>query len=103
MGSALCETTLDVGELMTTEQTLTLADSWISKALSEITAAGGDFPMLYGIAPSARTMAYGLKAQLLWMKGDEQGALAAAQQVPMGFNAYVGREGGPTSQESLIP
>jgi hypothetical protein len=95
MGSSLCEVTIDAGELMTADQTLALADQWLSKALTEITATG-DFAMPYGIASSARSMTYGLKAQVLWMKGDKPGALAAAAQVPKGFYAYVGRESGPT-------
>ncbi len=96
MGSLLCEITFDAGELLTPDETLAEANRWLDQALTEIAAAGGDFAMPYGIASSARTMAYGLKAQALWMKGDEQGALSAAAQVPKGFYAYVTREGGPT-------
>jgi hypothetical protein len=96
MASSHCEVTIDAGKLMTADEGLALADQWLTKALAEITAAGGDFPVPYGISTSARSMAYGLKAQVLWMKGDKAGAQAAAAQVPRNFTAWVGRESGPT-------
>ena len=96
MGSALCETAIDTGPLMTSEQTLALADQTLTRALTEIQATGGDFAMPYGIATSARTMALGLRAQVRWMKGDNAGALADAALVPTGFRAFATREATPS-------
>ena len=96
MGSTLCEITVDAGELLTADAALTLADEWLTKALSEISGAGADFAVPYGISTSARNMAYGLRAQVRWMKGDNTGALADATQIPRGFFAYVTREATPS-------
>jgi hypothetical protein len=94
MGMSLCEVTVDTGKLMTPNETLTLADQWFTKAIAEI-AAAGDFALPYGIAPSAKAMAYGLRAQVRWMKGDLAGARADAEQVPQGFVAWITRDAGP--------
>ena len=93
MGSTLCEVALDAGELLTPQQTLALADQQLTQALGEISSAG-DFALPYGIASSAATMAYGLRAQLRWMARDKAGALADAQRVPKGFVAVATREPG---------
>jgi hypothetical protein len=93
MGSTLCEVALDAGELMTPQQTLALGEQQLTQALNEISAAG-DFALPYGIASSATTMAYGLRAQLRWMARDKAGALADAQRVPKGFVAWATREPG---------
>jgi hypothetical protein len=95
MGSALCESAVAQGTLLSSDQTLALADEWLTKALAEITAAGGDFAMPYGIASSARNMALGLRAQVRWMKGDNTGAAADAALVPNGFRAFATREATP--------
>jgi hypothetical protein len=95
MGSALCESAIGGGELLTSDQTLALADEWLTKALTEIQATGGDFPVPYGIATSARTMTLGLRAQVRWMKGDNAGAAADAALVPNGFRAFATREATP--------
>jgi hypothetical protein len=94
MGSTLCEATVDSGPLLSADQTLALADQWLTKALAEIQTAG-DFAVPYGIASSARNMALGLRAQVRWMKGDKAGALADAALVPRGFMAYATREATP--------
>lgn len=94
MGSSLCEATIDGGPLLTSAETLAEAETWLTQALSEI-AAAGDFAMPHGIASSAEAMAYGLRAQVHWMAGDNQLALADAQRVPNGFAAYVTREDTP--------
>ena len=94
MGSTLCEASINAGPLMTPAQVYTLADQWLTKALTEITATG-DFAVPYGIATSASTMAYGLRAQLRWMSGDKTGAKADAERVPRGFFAWATREPGP--------
>ena len=93
MGSALCEVALDGGKLMTPNETLTMAETQLTLALTQIGST--DFAIPFGIATSARTMAYGLRAQVRWMKGDKPGALADALQVPQGFNAWVTRDGSP--------
>ena len=95
MGSALCEATIGGGDLMTPDQVLAEADTWLTQALSEIGSAGGDFALPYDIASSARAMAYGLRAQVKWMRGDLAGAAADAAQVPEDFEAYVTREATP--------
>jgi len=93
MGSALCEAVSD-GPLLTSAQTLALAETWLTQSLGEIAAVpGGDFEMPYSASTSAKTMALGLRAQVRWMAGDTGGALADAEQVPAGFKAYVTRDG----------
>jgi hypothetical protein len=94
MGQTLCEAAVDDGPLMTVDQTLAEADRWLTQALAEIQAAG-DFAVPYGISTSARAMAYGLRAQARWIKGDKAGALADAAQVPRGFTAWVTRDVNP--------
>src|SRR5688572_21986924 len=96
MGSNMCEVALNGGPLLTPEKTLELADAALTRALTEITTTG-DFALPSGISPSARTMAYGLRAQVRWMAGNKAGALADAQQVPTGFRAWVTRDVGVTS------
>ncbi len=91
MGSTLCESVID-GPLLTSAQTLVLADTWLTQSLAEI-ASAGDFEMPYAAASSAKTMAYGLRAQVRWMAGDAEGARADAEQVPSGFMANVTRDG----------
>ena len=94
LGMTLCEVTVNVGELMTTDEALALADQYLTRAISEIDAVG-DFAMPYGIASSAKTMALGLRAQVRWAKGDLTGASIDAQLVPQGFLAWVTRDTGP--------
>ena len=97
MGSNLCEAAVGGGSLMGPDETLQAAENVLGRALSEINAAGGDFALPYGISPSARTMALGLRAQLRWLAGNYQGALQDAEEVPQGFTAYVTRDAGITS------
>src|SRR5262245_58548465 len=59
--AAMCDLALDGGKLMTPNELLTVADGLLTKAIGEITT---DFAMPYGIAPSAKQMAYGLRAQI---------------------------------------
>jgi len=96
-GTNLCEVTLNNGPLLTPEEVLNLADASLTRALAEIQTAG-DFALQNNIATSARTMAYGLRAQVRWFKGDNAGALADAQQVPQGFVARVTRDPGEQRQ-----
>jgi hypothetical protein len=102
MGASLCEATVNAGPLMTSDQTLTLAETWLTRALTEIAAAGGDFEMPFGISPSAKTMATGLRAQVRWMKGDLTGAATDAAAVPQGFRAYVVREPTDNNRRNLV-
>jgi hypothetical protein len=76
---------------MTPVELLTVADGLLTKAIGEITT---DFAMPYGIAPSAKQMAYGLRAQVRWAKGDKAGAIADAALVPKNFKAWVTRDAG---------
>ena len=48
--------------------------------------------MPYGISTSARNLAYGLRAQVRWMKGDLANAKLDAERIPQGFRALVTRE-----------
>jgi hypothetical protein len=100
MGSAICEIALDGGKLLTPAEVLTMAEAALTRALTEIGTT--DFAMPYGISTSARTMAYGLRAQVRWMKGDRTGALADAQQVPTGFRAFVTRDAAPARRNKAF-
>lgn len=93
MGSTMCEVSIDGGPLMTPAETLGMAEDRLTRALAEIGSAG-DFALPFGISESAQTMAYGLRAQVRWMAGDNAGAAADAQQVPQGFVAYATRDAG---------
>jgi hypothetical protein len=93
----LCEITLDAGPLLRPEQVLDLADAALTRALDEIQTSR-DFALQNNIASSAQNMAYGLRAQVRWFKGDKAGALADAQQVPQGFVARVTRDPGEARQ-----
>jgi hypothetical protein len=92
MASTLCEASLDAGPLMTQAQMYALADQTLTRAITEIQAAGGDFPMPYGISTSALNMTHGLRAQNRWMSGDLAGARSDAERIPQGFFAYITRE-----------
>ena len=92
-GEFFCEMTLDGGPLMTPDATLAEGEMWIATALGHINSEpGGDFVMPQGIATSAKTMAYGLRARMRWARDDVVGALADALLVPMGFTAWITRE-----------
>ena len=92
-GEFFCEMAIDAGPLMTAAETLALGETWIATALGHINnQPGGDFVMPFGIATSAKTMAYGLRARMRWARNDGAGALADALLVPMGFTAFVIRE-----------
>ena len=91
MGQTLCEAAIDGGSLLRVDDLLSMSESLLTRALSEVQAAG-DFAMPSRIASSAMAMTYGLRAQIRWMAGDMAGAMADAQQVPQGFVAWVTRE-----------
>jgi hypothetical protein len=95
MGSNLCEVAVQGGPLMSPSETLNRADAALTRALTEIQGAGGDFALQNGIATSARNLTYGLRAQVRWMNGNLPGAAADAALVPNGFKAWATRETGP--------
>ena len=92
-GEHFCEMALDAGELMTVDQTLGEAETWIQTALGHI-ATAGDFALLNGAATSAQATAYALRTRVRWARGDFAGAQADAANVPQGFTAWVTREAG---------
>ena len=96
-GSHLCEVSLSGGPKQTAATTLDQAETMLTRAIAEITAAG-DFAVQNGIATSARQFAYGLRAQTRYMKGDMTGAAADAALVPNNFMAYNTREAGAARQ-----
>lgn len=91
MGATLCEGALDGGKMMSQADLYALADQTITRAITEIQAAG-DFAMPFNISPSALQMAYGFRAQNRWMSGDLAGAKADAEKIPNKFYAYMTRE-----------
>ena len=92
MGSTLCEGTLDGGKVLSQADMYALADQTLTRAITEIGAAGGDFAMPFNITGSALTMAYGFRAQNRWMSGDMAGATADAVKIPNKYYAYLTRE-----------
>jgi hypothetical protein len=96
-GMNLCEVSINGGAKQTPTEILNQAETVLTRALAEIQTAG-DFALQNGIASSARTMTYGLRAQVRWFKGDNTGALADAALVQRPFVAYVTREAGPARQ-----
>jgi hypothetical protein len=93
LGESMCEVALESGPLQAPNDVLALAETTLGRALTELAALpGGDVALPYGISTSAKAMAYGLRAQARWMKGDLTGAASDAAQVPNGFTAYVTRD-----------
>ncbi|MQA88750.1 MAG: hypothetical protein GEU90_00750 [Gemmatimonas sp.] len=102
-GELFCEMTVDEGPLMTPDQTLSLADEWVGRALGHISTSG-DFPMPHEITPGpggAEALAYALRSRILWAQGDLVGAAEAARMVPQGFEARVTRGGGLTRRNKV--
>ena len=93
LGESMCETAINNGPLLAPADVLGQAETVLTRALTELAAVtGGDAALPYGIATSAKTMAYGLRAQERWMKGDLAGAAQDAALVPNNFVAYVTRD-----------
>lgn len=104
-GDLFCEMAIDVGEKLTPDQTLDVANQWLDRAFTHISATG-DFELPHEITGSddgagATALANALRARILWAKGDLAGAAQAAARVPMGFNAYVTRGGGLTRRNKV--
>lgn len=95
LGEFFCDNFVDGGPLLTPDETLAIAEDWVETAESHI-AATGDFELPHGltVGGGAEAMAAALKARIRWARGDLSGAAAAAENVPMGFEALVTREGG---------
>lgn len=93
-GEHFCEIAFEGGPLLSPDQVLTGAEDWLTKALSHIEAAGGDFPLPDGTSASAQQTAYLLRARVRYAMGDEAGAAGDAQKVSEGFMAYVTRDAG---------
>jgi hypothetical protein len=100
MAATLCEGAVANGKMLTQAEMYALADQTLTRAITEITAAG-DFAMPFGIATSALNMTYGLRAQNAWMQGDLAKARADAERIPQGFVAYITREA--TSTRRNLP
>jgi hypothetical protein len=95
LGEYLCEVAFDGGPLVTPAGALQRAEDWATLAIQRVEALpAGDMTVPYGIATSAREMAYGLRARIRWAQGDLPNADLDAQEVSQGFVAYVTRDGG---------
>ncbi|MFP3947801.1 MAG: hypothetical protein ACLFWG_03655 [Longimicrobiales bacterium] len=92
-GEVFCETTANTGPLMTWEETLQEAEGWYDAALQHVSSTG-DFEIPNGVSPSIEQTAYLLRARARLAGGDEAGALADAEQIEQGFEAWFTREGG---------
>jgi len=95
-GEYFCDFAIDAGPMMTPDMTLDTAAVWVDRALSHI-GNTGDFAIDVQngeVTPSIEQMAHGLKARILWAKGDLSGAAAEAAQVEDGFYSYILRETG---------
>ncbi len=101
-GEFFCETALDIGPLMTQDETLALAEEWVNIALGHI-ANTGDFELEHGATTSIETLAYGLRARIRWARGPSYWADARtdALRVPQGYTAWVVRENSPTRQNKV--
>jgi starch-binding outer membrane protein, SusD/RagB family len=96
-GEFFCEYAIDGGPLMRQEETLALAEEWVTRGLDHI-ARTGDFEIPHGATNSIETLAYGLRARIRWAQGPDRwdDALADALRVPQGYTAWVTRENAPT-------
>jgi starch-binding outer membrane protein, SusD/RagB family len=91
-GEYFCEMAFDKGPLLSPDQTLAVAEDYLTKALGHIQTTG-DFAIPAGIASSAEQMALVLRTRVRWARDDFAGATADAQRVNQGFVAYATREG----------
>ena len=94
---------------MTPDETLAIAESWVTTALVHIQAhiaeqvAAGEtdadareYP--YGITDDSEMMAYGLRSRIRWARGNLTGAVADAGLVTDGFVAVITRNEGLEAQ-----
>lgn len=102
-GEHVCEITVEGGPPMTPDETLEVAESWVTTALDHI-ATTGDFPLDNGVASSIEQTAYGLRARIRWARGPDHwsGAAADAARVDEGFVAWVSREAGLNDRRNKV-
>ncbi len=96
-GEHFCEMAFDAGPLLTADQTLAAAEEWLNRAIAHI-GAGGDFAIPGGVTTSALQTAYLLRARVRFSRGNNDGAVADAEQVTQGHMAWITREAGGTRQ-----
>jgi hypothetical protein len=103
-GTFYCEGAIDSSDLVQGAQFLTMAEQWVDRALTHI-GSYGDFGMPNNVAPSARDMATGLRAQIRWSAGNLAGAATDAQAVlaaDPNFTAFITREAGETRRNRVF-
>lgn len=103
LGEFLCEIALDGSDLLTPNDVLGVAESWVTTAIGHISSTGA-FAMPFGIASDATLMATSIRARARWLKGDLAGANADASTVlaaDPAFNAWVTRENGATRRNKI--
>jgi hypothetical protein len=105
MGEFFCEMAFDGSDLVTPDEALGLAESWVTNRAFMHINNFGDFAMPNGAASSARNMATALRARIRWAKGDIAGAAADAGTVLAAdpqFTAWITRESGPTRRNKIF-
>ncbi|MCA9738781.1 MAG: RagB/SusD family nutrient uptake outer membrane protein [Gemmatimonadetes bacterium] len=90
-GEHWCEVAVDLGPLMTPDQTLQRGEEWFDQALTHIQASG-DFST--ATTSSMRQLALLGRARVRFALGDLQGAAADAEQIPITFQASITRDAG---------
>lgn len=90
-GEHWCEMAVDVGDRLTPQETLAIAEPWFDRALGHINTTG-DFGN--ATTESARQMALLGRARVRFARGDMTGAAADAALIEPGFVANVTRSAG---------
>ncbi|MEX2581630.1 MAG: hypothetical protein WD766_00015 [Gemmatimonadota bacterium] len=96
-GELYCEITANTGPLMSSQQSLEVAEEWFTKALTHIQSTG-DFAIPSGVTSSARQMAHLLRARARFGMDDLTGAESDALQVQQGFTSWYTRDEGGEPQ-----
>ena len=102
IGEFVCEGAIDGSDLLTPADLLTVAEDWITNRALVHIGSVGDFPVPYGVATSAESMAMALRARIRWANGNLAGAAADAAAVPDGFTAWVTRENAETRRNKIF-
>ena len=89
-GEHWCEMAVDVGPLMTPEETLGVGEQWFDRALQHISATGD---IAIATTASVEQLVYLGRARVHFALGNFDAAAADARQVQPGFVAYVTRSG----------
>jgi len=103
LGEFLCEISIDGSDMLTPNDVLGVADTWVSTAMGHISSTGA-FAMPFGIASDATLMVTAIRARNRWLKGDLAGANADATTVlaaDPAFNVWVTRENGATRRNKI--